>query len=149
MRIIAFSDYRTQSLEELLKFFRSIEPKPDVILYAGDDIKRFGYPKNALQDALRGYKIRCKYYGWIYNCNEDFCLVKDDYYPYVPNTFFFNIKSVKKKEYNETFIKTKIVKEVLKDGRGVQAYPFDIYGKDGEVLNLSEIIENLNKKCIV
>lgn len=146
MRIIAFSDYRTQSLEELLKFFRSIEPKPDVILYAGDDIKRFGYPKNALQDALKDYKIRCNY---GHNCNEDFCLEEHDSYPYVPNTFFFSIKSVKKKEYNETFIKTKIVKEVLKDGKGVQAYPFDIYGKEGKMLNLSKIIENLNKKCTI
>lgn len=146
MRIIAFSDYRTQSLEELLKFFISIEPKPDVILYAGDDINRFGYPKKGLKDALKDHKVRCNY---GHNCNEDFCLVEHDSYPYVPNTFFFSIKSVKKKEYNETFIKTKIVKEVLKDGKGVQAYPFDIYGKDGEVLNLSEIIENLNKKCTI
>lgn len=146
MRIIAFSDYRTQSLEELLKFFRSIEPKPDVILYAGDDIKRFGYPKEALKDALEGYKIRCKYHRL--NCNEDFCLERDRY-SCVPNTFFFSIKSVKKREYNEKFIKTKIVEEVLKDGRGIQEYPFDIRGEDGEVLNLSEIVENLNKKCAI
>jgi len=84
MSLVAFSDYRTQSLEELLNFFKSIEPKPDVILYAGDDIERFGFPKNVLQDALNGYKIRCKYYG--HNSKEDFCLEKD-MYSCVPNTF--------------------------------------------------------------
>lgn len=146
MRIIAFSDYRTQSLEELLKFFRSIEPKPDIILYAGDDIERFGYPKNVLQDALKGYKIRCKYYG--HNCTEDLCLERDNY-SCIPNTFFFSIKSVKENEYDEMSIKTKIVEEVLKDGNGIHACPFDIDGKDGKVLNLNEIVENLNKKCTV
>lgn len=40
LRIVAFSDYRTQSIEPLERFIRKLSPAPDVLVYAGDDIKR-------------------------------------------------------------------------------------------------------------
>ncbi len=39
MRILAFSDWRVQPLEMIKKFIE--QEKPDVILYAGDDLDRF------------------------------------------------------------------------------------------------------------
>ncbi|MEM0144067.1 MAG: metallophosphoesterase [Candidatus Parvarchaeum sp.] len=41
IRIVAFSDWRTTSIEELIDIIKTINPKPDLILYAGDDIERF------------------------------------------------------------------------------------------------------------
>lgn len=40
-RILAFSDYRVQSLRELDEYIEGLTPKPDVIIYAGDDVNRF------------------------------------------------------------------------------------------------------------
>jgi Icc-related predicted phosphoesterase len=40
MRILAFSDWRVQSVESIFQFVEKIEPV-DLILYAGDDIGRF------------------------------------------------------------------------------------------------------------
>jgi len=41
MRIIAFSDWRIQSIDKLIDYFGNLEEKPDLIVYAGDDISRF------------------------------------------------------------------------------------------------------------
>ena len=41
MRILAFSDWRVQDIEQLIDYLRRLEEKPDVIVYAGDDIRRF------------------------------------------------------------------------------------------------------------
>ena len=41
MRILAFSDWRTQSIEALIEYIENLDKKPDVIVYAGDDISRF------------------------------------------------------------------------------------------------------------
>lgn len=41
MRIIAFSDYRVQSIDALADFIQNQDFVPDLILYAGDDINRF------------------------------------------------------------------------------------------------------------
>lgn len=41
MKILAFSDWRVQSIGELIKYIRSLNKKPDLIIYAGDDIHRF------------------------------------------------------------------------------------------------------------
>lgn len=41
MRLLAFSDWRTQDLEDILDFVRNQEPSVDLVLYAGDDIERF------------------------------------------------------------------------------------------------------------
>ena len=44
LRILAFSDYRVHSIEALLGFVERLEPKPDLIIYAGDDLDRFVPP---------------------------------------------------------------------------------------------------------
>ncbi|MEM3629508.1 MAG: metallophosphoesterase [Candidatus Bathyarchaeia archaeon] len=41
LKILAFSDYRTQKIEELLHLLRYFKEKPDLIIYAGDDVDRF------------------------------------------------------------------------------------------------------------
>lgn len=41
-RIVAFSDYRVQDINLLIEFLRSLNPTPDLILYSGDDVDRFG-----------------------------------------------------------------------------------------------------------
>ncbi|HET6842372.1 MAG TPA: ribonuclease H-like domain-containing protein [Candidatus Angelobacter sp.] len=41
LRIVAFSDYRVQDISLLLEYVRSLEPPPDLLLYAGDDVERF------------------------------------------------------------------------------------------------------------
>lgn len=41
MRIIAFSDWRVNSIPELIKYIKTVDPAPDLILYAGDDVERF------------------------------------------------------------------------------------------------------------
>ena len=40
MRIVAFSDFRVQDIQKTIEFAEGMNP--DVILYAGDDINRFG-----------------------------------------------------------------------------------------------------------
>jgi Icc-related predicted phosphoesterase/uncharacterized protein YprB with RNaseH-like and TPR domain len=41
LRIVAFSDYRVQDISLLLDFIRALHPRPNLILYAGDDVERF------------------------------------------------------------------------------------------------------------
>ena len=41
LRIIALSDYRVQDISLLLDFVKTVDPKPNLILYAGDDVERF------------------------------------------------------------------------------------------------------------
>lgn len=41
MRIFAFSDWRTQPISPLYGVLEDLEPTPDLILYAGDDVSRF------------------------------------------------------------------------------------------------------------
>ncbi len=42
MKIFAFSDWRVQSIGGLIDYVKCLEHKPDVILYGGDDVDRFG-----------------------------------------------------------------------------------------------------------
>lgn len=52
-RIVAFSDYRIQDIELLLDFVGTLKPKPDLLLYGGDDVSRFGpYPDDLLAKEL-------------------------------------------------------------------------------------------------
>lgn len=44
LRLVAFSDYRVQDIELLIDELSELAPPPDVVLYAGDDIKRFRPP---------------------------------------------------------------------------------------------------------
>lgn len=49
MKIIAFSDWRVQNIEKLIKFIKGLNFKPDAIVYSGDDILRFNkLPKRYL-----------------------------------------------------------------------------------------------------
>jgi Icc-related predicted phosphoesterase/uncharacterized protein YprB with RNaseH-like and TPR domain len=41
MRLLCFSDWRVQPINDIYRFLDTLDPKPDYILYAGDDIGRF------------------------------------------------------------------------------------------------------------
>ncbi len=41
IRVLCFSDWRVQTIEEVYKFLHTLGEKPDFILYAGDDLPRF------------------------------------------------------------------------------------------------------------
>lgn len=41
LRIVAFSDYRVHTIELLAEIVSKLQPKADLVLYAGDDIRRF------------------------------------------------------------------------------------------------------------
>ena len=41
MRLLCFSDWRAQPIEEVYRFVRNLEEAPDFILYAGDDLANF------------------------------------------------------------------------------------------------------------
>ncbi|MFB6199580.1 MAG: ribonuclease H-like domain-containing protein [Candidatus Nanohaloarchaea archaeon] len=41
MRILAFSDWRVQDIDSILEIADDLEPKPDLVLYGGDDVERF------------------------------------------------------------------------------------------------------------
>ena len=78
-RIVVFSDYRIQDVQLLLDFVEGLDPKPDLILYGGDDVARFGpYPLDLLQEELR--EIDCPPFmvrrpesgAYIYNLNMQF-----------------------------------------------------------------------------
>jgi CRISPR/Cas system endoribonuclease Cas6 (RAMP superfamily) len=42
LKILAFSDYRVHDFKPLLEYVKNLKEKPDIIIYAGDDIERFG-----------------------------------------------------------------------------------------------------------
>jgi Icc-related predicted phosphoesterase len=41
MKILAFSDWRSQNIDDIFRFIETISEPIDVILYAGDDVRRF------------------------------------------------------------------------------------------------------------
>lgn len=51
-RIVAFSDYRVQDISLLLDFVKKLEPIPNLILYAGDDVERFHSGKDNFFEQL-------------------------------------------------------------------------------------------------
>jgi len=44
LRLVAFSDYRVQDIELLIEELSKLQPPADLVLYAGDDIRRFRPP---------------------------------------------------------------------------------------------------------
>ncbi|MEM2915705.1 MAG: hypothetical protein QXH91_09980 [Candidatus Bathyarchaeia archaeon] len=44
LKILAFSDYRVHSFKPLFEYLKSLDKgeRPDLIIYAGDDVERFG-----------------------------------------------------------------------------------------------------------
>ncbi|MFX0133987.1 MAG: metallophosphoesterase, partial [Candidatus Hodarchaeota archaeon] len=58
MRIIAFSDWRIQSIEQFIKYLEESGHRPDVIIYAGDDVGRFNnVPKTKIPKEFRDVKF--------------------------------------------------------------------------------------------
>ncbi|KKK89398.1 hypothetical protein LCGC14_2733510, partial [marine sediment metagenome] len=54
MKILAFSDWRVQNIEQFIDYLDKLEEKPDFIVYAGDDINRFNsVPYMAIPKTLR------------------------------------------------------------------------------------------------
>ena len=41
LRLLLLSDLRVQNIQDVLSWVRELEPRPDLILYAGDDLSRF------------------------------------------------------------------------------------------------------------
>ena len=52
LRIVAFSDYRVQDISLLLDFLKELQPTPNLILYAGDDVERFHIGKENFFEQL-------------------------------------------------------------------------------------------------
>ncbi|MDG6249512.1 ribonuclease H-like domain-containing protein [Methanocalculus sp.] len=65
MRILAFSDWRIQSIEMLIEYIEELDKKPDIIVYAGDDIRRF----NKIPENKSSEKFREEFYTDTPNCN--------------------------------------------------------------------------------
>jgi len=42
LKILAFSDYHVQDFKPLLEYVKNLKEKPDIIVYAGDAVDRFG-----------------------------------------------------------------------------------------------------------
>ena len=81
LKILAFSDYRVQDIELLIKFIQKMEIKPDLILYGGDDVNRFVEYKRNLKTGKRG-KILRNYFEEIASYSKlGLCAVigNDDY----------------------------------------------------------------------
>jgi Icc-related predicted phosphoesterase/uncharacterized protein YprB with RNaseH-like and TPR domain len=55
LRLVAFSDYRAQDVEILIRELSKIQPQPDLILYAGDDIARFRPPGGNLFETIASH----------------------------------------------------------------------------------------------
>ncbi|KKM72788.1 hypothetical protein LCGC14_1416990 [marine sediment metagenome] len=54
MKIVAFSDWRVQNIEHFIEYLKGLKEKPDVIVYAGDDLERFNnVPYMAIPKILR------------------------------------------------------------------------------------------------
>ncbi len=56
-KVIAFSDYRVQDIDLLIDFIKKVNPPPDLLLYGGDDVDRFG---RLPDDYLRGSLLKAK-----------------------------------------------------------------------------------------
>jgi Icc-related predicted phosphoesterase/uncharacterized protein YprB with RNaseH-like and TPR domain len=41
LRLMAFSDWRVQNLDDVISFLKTLEDLPDIIVYSGDDVGRF------------------------------------------------------------------------------------------------------------
>ena len=52
LRILVFSDYRVQDISLLLDFIKGLHAKPNLILYAGDDVERFHRDKTNFFEQL-------------------------------------------------------------------------------------------------
>ena len=67
MRILAFSDWRIQKIDDIFKYVQSLDPQPDVILYAGDDVHRFEDGDTNYFTDLAEYTVAKKVLGVVGN----------------------------------------------------------------------------------
>lgn len=98
MRIVAFSDFRVQDLRKAAEFAASMDP--DVILYAGDDIDRFGpLDRGTRARLLAGSKSEqariqaCTSLpreGW--NVTPDGRARRSTVWSHLPDTYYFNLR---------------------------------------------------------
>ncbi|MHA1911159.1 MAG: metallophosphoesterase [Candidatus Kariarchaeaceae archaeon] len=61
MRIIAFSDWHIQSVEQLFKWLESFKKPIDLIIYAGDGVSQFyesSYPEWFISDLTNGFNSK-------------------------------------------------------------------------------------------
>ncbi len=75
LKILAFSDYRVHNLKRLLSFVENLSEKPDVIIYAGDDVCRFAPPpQELLVSKCQQMKSSYKYGDELihFGCSEEF-----------------------------------------------------------------------------
>jgi uncharacterized protein YprB with RNaseH-like and TPR domain/Icc-related predicted phosphoesterase len=57
LRIVAFSDYRVQDIDLLVRFIERASARPDIVIYSGDDVTRFApYPDTYLLDLVSANK---------------------------------------------------------------------------------------------
>ncbi len=104
-RIVAFSDYRIQDVQLLLDFVRGLNPKPDLLLYGGDDVTRFGpYPTELLRAELE--KTSCP--PWAIRAVES-------------EAYVFNLDSKFTDESSATRALAKVIEESLAKGREIES----------------------------
>ena len=60
MRILAFSDWRVQNIDDVFTFLNSLEKPVDVILYGGDDVSRFKVGNTNYLTKLASHTVRKK-----------------------------------------------------------------------------------------
>ena len=60
MRILAFSDWRVQNVDDVFTFLNSLEKPVDVILYGGDDVSRFKIGNTNYFTRLASHTVRKK-----------------------------------------------------------------------------------------
>jgi len=118
MKIVAFSDYRVQDIPKTFEFVS--KQKPDLILYAGDDVHRFApLPKQQLEKLLVENKTReglqiCQspfFDSWTRNLSDN-SVRKVSWTTQLADCIFFNISISDK--ISEEKIKSKISNLVTK-----------------------------------
>ncbi|KKK96748.1 hypothetical protein LCGC14_2659680, partial [marine sediment metagenome] len=94
MKIVAFSDWRVQNIEHFIEYLKGLKAKPDVIVYAGDDLERFNnVPYMAIPKILRNryreelIKIQEPFGKFDKNIVEDIILRNDIEYKMDENKF--------------------------------------------------------------
>jgi len=68
MKILAFSDWRVQDIEQFIDYLERLDENPDVIVYAGDDIRRF----NKVEYRFLPSELKKRYRDQFIKINESF-----------------------------------------------------------------------------
>jgi Icc-related predicted phosphoesterase len=78
MKLLAFSDWRTQSSKSLRKAIRQY--KPDCLLYAGDDLCRFFQVEDSILFKTKSHSILSSYPSFKPKSKDDYSLFDDSFY---------------------------------------------------------------------